>query len=280
MTRLAGWFKQNLWAIFVLHQLFIFITAWSFLSVVRIASGREIHLGRDPIGIVDGIALVCLSAFVIVFTRSLYYRVKGKDAESLGIQISFRRLIDLLVGLLVGFAFAILPWANALLSGRAEVKDRIGAHFEFHWILIIISGAFFLLLIQGAVEEIANRTFPMRLWEHRSLLFRLIVPAVFFAAIHLAGEQFAFERVGLLLAGGIIHGLAYALTGNIWLTTGLHTGGNYALFSISGSWYAGAIFRVTGQPSFSGWISTSILLVLFIAAYILMRHFKPEQVIR
>ena len=78
------------------------------------------------------------------------------------------------------------------------------------------------------MEETANRAFPMRLWQHRSLLFRVLVPSIFFAAIHFAGEEVSFERSGVLLIAGITSSLAYALTGNIWLASGLHAGANIA----------------------------------------------------
>ena len=230
MRFLAKRLKQNLWAVFLLHQIFIFITAMTFLSAVRRISGRTIHLGRDPIGFIDGFALMILSVAVIVLTLFLYRWTKGNDAPALGIALSPRRLIELFVGLLIGFAFAILPWANALLSGTATIADRIGAHFDNYSIIFILAAAFFLLLIQGIVEEVANRAFPMRLWAHRSLIFRLLVPSIFFAAIHLADEQISFERIGILLAAGIIQSLAYALTGNVWFTSGVHTGANYATF--------------------------------------------------
>lgn len=275
MKFLAKWLKQNLWAVFLLHQIFIFITAISFLSVVRRATGRTIHLGRDPIGVVDGIALIILSVSVIALTQALYRWVKGKDAPLLGIRLSPRRLIELIVGLTVGFAFAILPWMSALLSGTATITDRIGAHFDNYLIARILAAAFFLLLLQGIVEEVANRAFPMQIWEHRSLLFRLLVPSIFFAVIHLADEQFSFERIGILLAAGVIQSLAYALTGDVWFTSGVHAGANYATFSISGLWHAGAVVSVAGEPAFPNWIVVMIMLVLFSLIFGLLRRYKP-----
>ena len=271
----AAWLKQNLWAVFLLHQIFIFITAISFLSVVRRVTGRTIHLGRDPIGVLDGIALIILSVSVIALTQALYRRIKEEDAPSLGIRLSPRRLIELTVGLIIGFAFAILPWVIAVLSGTAAITDRIGAHFDNYLTARILAAAFFLLLLQGAVEEVANRAFPMRLWNHRSLLFRLLIPSIFFALIHLADEQFSFERTGILLAAGVIQSLAYALTGNIWFASGVHTGANYAVFSISGLWHAGAVVNVAGEPAFPNWIVVTIMLVFFSLTFGLLRRYKP-----
>src|SRR5215213_4641459 len=181
--------KRHVWAAFFLHQLIIFALAIGFLSAVRKLSGRNIHLGAEPIGLLAGIALIALSVAVIYFTNLFYRRLKGKDAPPLGIALSARRFLGLVVGLVVGFAFAIAPWINAILRGTATITDRIDAHFDGFSIARILIFAFILLLVQGVMEETANRAFPMRIWQHRPLLFRLAVPSVFFALIHLADEN-------------------------------------------------------------------------------------------
>ena len=122
------------------------------------------------------------------------------------------------------------------------------------------------------MEETANRAFPMRLWERRSHWFRLLVPSVFFAVIHLADEQFSFERFSILLVAAVVQGLAYALTGNIWLTSGVHAGANWAAFSVSGLWHAGAVVSVTGQPSIPNWMSVMLALTVFSMAFVLSRR--------
>jgi membrane protease YdiL (CAAX protease family) len=181
-------------------------------------------------------------------------------------------LLELLAGLLIGYALALLPWAIALLSGTAVITERLDMNY---WAILILAAAFFLLFTQAVMEEITNRAFPMRLWAHRSFLFRIIVPSIFFAAIHLAGEQFAFERFGILFAAGIAQSLAYALTGNIWFTSGVHAGANYAIFSISGLWYAGALVNVAGQPAFPHWLTVMIILIFLSLIYGFRRRYKP-----
>lgn len=42
------------------------------------------------------------------------------------------------------------------------------------------------------------------------ILFRIIVPSIFFVAIHLPTEQFGFERIGVLFMAGLLQGIAYA----------------------------------------------------------------------
>ena len=93
-------------------------------------------------------------------TRLLYRWIKGKNAPSLGISLSFRRLIDLLVGLLIGFVLIISPYAFALWTGTATIYDRITAHFDNFTVARIISVAFFLLLLQSVMGGDRQPSFP------------------------------------------------------------------------------------------------------------------------
>jgi CAAX protease family protein len=276
MEAFATWFRRHLWAAFLVHQAGLLIIAIVFLSSVRRITGRTIHLGIDPIGLGDGAALVVLSITVILLTRVFYHWTKGAKAAPLGIALSPRRFLDLVIGFLTGFAFIIAPWVIALLQGTASIHDRINTHFDNFSVARILTAALFMLLLQAIMEETANRAFPMRLWERRSLAFRLVVPSIFFISIHLANEQFSFERVGVLFMAGLLHGIAYALTGNIWLSSGVHTGANFANYSISGLWHAGAIVALVGQPTIPNWAAAMIMLAGFSATFALMRWYKAK----
>jgi membrane protease YdiL (CAAX protease family) len=263
---LREFLQQRLWLVFVAHQLFVFMTAVLFLTSVRRLSGRTIHLGRDPVGLVDGAVLIVLSVVVIALTRVMYHWIKGNDATPLGIALSPRRLVHLLVGLIIGAVLIGLPYAVGLWIGTMSIYDRITAHFDSLTVMRIIAVAFFLLLLQSVMEETVNRAFPMRLWEHRSLLFRIIVPSIFFAAIHLADENVSFERFGILLIGGVTHSLAYALTGNIWFASGLHAGANIASFLPTGLWHAGAVVALVGNVPVSNLIMALLMLLVLAIA--------------
>jgi len=81
MAALATWFRQHLWAAFTAHQTGLFLVVIAFLSSVRRLTGRTIHLGKDPIGLVDGTVLVVLSIAVILLTR-VFYRPSVTRAAS------------------------------------------------------------------------------------------------------------------------------------------------------------------------------------------------------
>ena len=276
MQALATWLRHHLWAAFLAHQAGLFIIVIVFLSSVRRLTGRTIHLGKDPIGLGDGAVLVVLSIAVILLTRVFYRWIKGNNAPSLGIRLTPRRSLDLLIGLLIGFAFVIAPWVSALWRGTASIYDRITTHFDSFTVARILTVAFFMLLLQAILEEVTNRAFPMRLWEHRSLSFRMIVPSIFFVAIHMVSEQSSLERISVLFMVGILQSIAYALTGNIWLASGLHAGANFAGFSVSGLWHAGATVALIGQPTIPNWAVGMIMLAVFSAAFVLLRRFGTK----
>src|SRR5687768_2952871 len=96
-----------------------------------------------------------------------------------GLPLTPRRFLELVIGLLIGLAFVIAPWVSALWLGTASIHDRITTHFDSFSVVRILAVSFFLLLLQAIMEETTSRAFPMRLWEHRSLAFRMIVPLRF-----------------------------------------------------------------------------------------------------
>lgn len=277
MEPATKFFRSHLWLTFLIHQALIFALALLFLFSVRKLTGRTIHAGRDPVGLLDGTALVALSLAVILLTQLLYRWLKGEGAPPLGLRFSIRRCVELLIGILLGVAFAILPWVIALSKGTAQVNDSIAVHFDDLSIIRIISIAFLLLLIQSVMEETANRAFPIRIWEHRSLAFRVLVPSIFFAAVHLADEQFSFERIAILVMAGVIQSFAYLLTGNVWFSSGVHAGANLATFSISGLWHAGAVMRIVGQPAFPNWVAVMLMLGAMSMAYFVSGRYKTKH---
>jgi len=266
MTSPAAFFRRHKWAAFLSHQALLFAAALAFLSTFRKLTGRDIHLGREPVGALGGAALLALSAAVVAFTWALYRWLKGPDAPPLGLGLTRRRAAECAAGALLGFALAAWPWAGALLTGGTFVRDHVGAHFDAAGVVLVFALALPLLFAGAFAEEVANRAFPMRLWPERTLAFRALVPSLFFAALHLAGEPFAPARFALLVAGGVVQSLAYALTGNVWLASGLHFGGNFAGFFASGLWHAGAALEVVGRPLAPGWTSTPAMLAAALCA--------------
>lgn len=122
MKSLNGFLGAHTWVVFLGHQAFLFATAVGFLYSVRRLNGRAVHLGRDPLGVSGGAALVALSLTVVGLTWALYECVREEDSRPIGIKPSGRRLFEMVVGAGAGFALAAWPWAFALASGRASAR--------------------------------------------------------------------------------------------------------------------------------------------------------------
>ncbi len=277
MRTLVRSLRRNPWAVFLAHQALLFATAAGFLYSVRRLTGRDVHLGREPLGAMGAAALVLLSAAVIVLTWALYKWVRAEGSRPLGIKPSRRRVAEMMVGAVVGFVLAAWPWLWALAVGRASVRDTIGAHFDEFDAARMVSVGVSLLFLSAFTEEVANRAFPMRLWQNRSLAFRVVVPSLFFAAVHFAGEPFGVERALTLFAAGVTQSLAYALTGDVWLAAGLHFGANYAGFSASGLWHAGAFAEVVARPVVPNWFTVTLMFAVIVAAFFITKRFYDSE---
>ncbi len=158
-----------------------------------------------------------------------------------------------------------------LVAGTAAVRNQIGLHFDSIGITRALLTGLLIALANSVLEETTNRAFPMMLWRHRSLAFRMFVPSVFFAAQHLVAEPFDLARFVYLISLGVVLSAAYALTGNIWLGVGLHTGYLLASVSLSGLWHMGAIVAISGQPILPVWVLDLFLGAVAVAAFVWLR---------
>ena len=62
---------------------------------------------------------------------------------------------------------------------------------------------------------------------------------------------------------------AYALTGNIWLSSGLHAGANLASFFPTGLWHAGAIVALVGNVPIPHLLMVMSLLVVLATVFVI-----------
>src|SRR5262249_40498475 len=107
-------------------------------------------------------------------------------------------------------------------------------------------------------------------------VFRVLIPSLFFAVIHLADEEFHAGRIFILMMSGILQSFAYLLTGNIWFTSGVHTGANFAAFSVTGLWHAGGVVALGGMPAYPNWVAVMLLMAMLGVAYFLGRWYKID----
>jgi membrane protease YdiL (CAAX protease family) len=253
-SRVQPFFQRHKWATFLLQQLCLFATGVAVIQTVRAVTGKSIHGGKDPFGLIDGAAVLAVFALLVLITSRLYRWAEGPAAPPLGLGLTRRAPLDFLLG--AAFAFAVMAWPELLgvLLGTAPVTDRIDAHHQGPALLQTLGVGALFLIANSVMEEATSRAFPMQLLRARSILFRIVVPSVVFAAIHLADESFDLGAFYSRALAGVVFSTAYALSGNIWLAVGLHTGWNLAATFSGGTWHAGAVVLIEGTPFGPEWL--------------------------
>jgi membrane protease YdiL (CAAX protease family) len=123
-----------------------------------------------------------------------------------------------------------------------------------------------VMLGNSYVEEATSRAFPIQVLRRYSALFRIFVPTLFFAIIHLADEKFSVSAFYSRIVAGVALSLGYFATGNVWLASGLHTGWNFGETWADGNWTAVAAVSVDGEPLGPAWIPNAIWTLLVIGA--------------
>jgi hypothetical protein len=65
----------------------------------------------------------------------------------------------------------------------------------------------------------------------------------------------------------------------VWLASGLHFGANYAGFSASGLWHAGAVAEVfVARPLVPDWVAVALMLTVIVAAFFITKRFyDPDE---
>jgi membrane protease YdiL (CAAX protease family) len=253
------------WALFAAHQVALFASGWAVLHAVRAWTGRSVHGGADPIGLSDG--AVILSVYGAHLALTLWIDRRGGGPGSLGLRPSRHRSFVFAAGLATSVALFSAPWIFALASGRSRIAGTLAAHWHevSH---VSVAFGWIILFVNSFVEEATSRALPMRLFAARSLPFRVVVPSLVFAALHLADESFDAGRFASRSLAGITLSLAYAATGNVWLAAGIHTGMNYAAVAPSGLWHFGGLISLSAGDGVPGWSVNLAVAALATALFV------------
>ena len=258
--------------LFALQQLLIAASGFAMLWLIRRFTGHTVHGAADEVGFVEALAILVVYGLHLLITVGLFRRAAAD--RSLGLAPSGRGLRDCVLGFGVALLLYGGPWIAGLAVGDARITDTLAAHAAS--ISAVQVGFWVLaLLVNSVVEEATCRAFPMQLWSRERLWFRVLVPALAFAAFHLIDEPFDGGAFFFRSSAGVLFGLAYATTGNAWLAVGLHTGLNYASIARSGLWHAGAWARVEGVPVVP--VEVSTLAAIAIVGWIFVARNKLRR---
>jgi len=184
---------------------------------------------------------IALGLFAIVRWR----RRRMPVLAGLGLATDRRPALDIGAGLLIATGAMIGIFGIKLVLGAIQVEGS-----DFRAVSALVFGLF--LIAQGFIDEVLMRGM---LISGLSMLLggrpvaAVLIGAVLFAATHmfLAGASpMSVISNGL---GGVMYGLAFVLTGRIWLGFGLHFAWNFVQgpilgFTLSGHPINGGVFQI------------------------------------
>ncbi len=146
------------------------------------------------------------------------------------------------------------------------MKETIFSQGSVAKVALLLAAGALTLVANSVMEEVCNRAFPLQLWRERGLAFRLIFPALMFAAMHLAVEPFNAQAFLSRTLAGLAFAALYLLTDNIWLAAGVHTGANEAVLFTTSRWQMGGLVSVDGTTFGPDWFSLVLWAALFAGA--------------
>jgi len=264
-TSALAFLRRHDWLAFLLQQFLVFALAVVLLQGARLLTGKSIHGGKDMMGPVEFVAMLVLFAAMIGVSVWMYRGAAGPKAPALGLVPSVRGLGHALVGFALGLVAVGWPLFISLASGQMHVTETLFSRFEATRVLGMLALGTVTLTANSIVEEVTSRAVPFQLFRHRALLFRVLVPALLFAALHLADEPFRLGAFYSRTIAGIVFGLAYLLTRDIWFASGLHTGTNQAVLLASGKWHMGALVHASGERFGGAWADSASWTLLAVA---------------
>lgn len=229
----------------------------------------------------SGIKLIVeLSGLIFVLGITWIFRryIDNKSFVSMGYSIK-GRLKDCIYGILTGFVLISIGFLILYFAGYLKVTNIL---FNAE----IVVGSFFFFLVAAMIEEVMFRGYILNnLMEYGNKYVALLISSVLFALIHGLNPNLSIIAMVNLAIAGVVLGITYIYTKNIWYPVFLHVSWNYFQgpiygFEVSGTEAKSIIMQeVSGNELITGGsfgfegsiILTVLMIVMIIVADLIMR---------
>jgi membrane protease YdiL (CAAX protease family) len=264
--------------IFGCQQAVIFAISAALIAGMRSLTGTDVRAGRSPIGLVSFLIIAGMFTAIILCTRWFYRFTVDRASRDTVLAPSGVNAMAFLIGTTIAFLLSGAPTLVALATGQMRIVKTIAGEFPPAMLLYVVPVGMVLLIYNSVMEEYASRAFPLALFQASSLVVRIALPALLFAAAHLAVEPFRLPAFYTRFVSGAVLGVAFLLTRNVWLASGVHTGMNLAVLAGSGRWYFGGLALVEGTTPGPEWITTALWTVVLGLGLVWLHAHDPNDV--
>ncbi len=203
------------------------IRAALFLLFARVAGalfGGALYWGFNSLLLASALGVFLAAALATAIVLRVFERGRLEDVGLAWPNGQRHFLAGTLAGLLAGLAAAGLPVLFGLAAWTRSVEPELAPGVgKFVFVTL-------MLWAGAAGEELMFRGYPFQILVRRFGPGWVIPPfAVLFALGHLDNPQASWAGVANTALWGVVLGVAYCRSRDLWLPIGLHFGWNWAL---------------------------------------------------
>lgn len=201
----------------------------------------ELFFSNDTMFIASMLAFPILLFLILLINKKHYH----KTYESLGFyKTEWKKKYVIGAGLGVS-AIVIVYLCNLIFQA---LSININSNFNL-WILIAVLIGY---MIQGMTEEVFFRGFIMNIFSsQKGVVFGILMSSVFFAIMHIGNPGTQFLAIINIFIFGLVFGLLFYWSNNIWLTGAAHSFWNFTMGSVLG-------IPVSGQRDITSIFKTNV----------------------
>ena len=201
----------------------------------------ELFFSNDTMFIASMLAFPILLFLILLINKKHYH----KTYESLGFyKTEWKKKYVIGAGLGVS-AIVIVYLCNLIFQA---LSININPNFNI-WILIAVLIGY---MIQGMTEEVFFRGFIMNIFSsQKGVVFGILMSSVFFAIMHIGNPGTQFLAIINIFIFGLVFGLLFYWSNNIWLTGAAHSFWNFTMGSVLG-------IPVSGQRDITSIFKTNV----------------------
>ena len=201
----------------------------------------ELFFSNDTMFIASMLAFPILLFLILLINKKHYH----KTYESLGFYLSEWKK-KYVIGAGLGVSAIVIVYLCNLIFQALSIN--INPNFNI-WILIAVLIGY---MIQGMTEEVFFRGFIMNIFSsQKGVVFGILMSSVFFAIMHIGNPGTQFLAIINIFIFGLVFGLLFYWSNNIWLTGAAHSFWNFTMGSVLG-------IPVSGQRDITSIFKTNV----------------------
>ncbi len=216
------------------------------------------------------------SVILLLLVTTLLFRWDNKSLKAIGLNISYRNLSFLPLGILIGaFAFMIAKYFRGLYTGESFELTTAAIDYK-----VLLYG-FYTILPTVVIEELLFRGYVFKKTvEVSNVVIANVIFGVVFMLVHVLDREIIQNKAMVLFlmitipVGHLLFATALLKSRTLFFPIGIHLGNNWATrHLISNTNNGDSIFYIPENAPIDTWTDFFIVLFIFNAFFLFITYF-------